>query len=71
MFRLAIAGLALAAALWVCHAPVVRWVNGWHGLGDLAALAVLGTIGAAAYGGTVLVLFGRDWIATFRTKPRG
>jgi putative peptidoglycan lipid II flippase len=71
MFRFAIAGLALAAALWVCHAPVVRWVNGWHGLGDLAALAILSAIGATAYGGSVLALFGRDWIAAFRAKPRG
>jgi putative peptidoglycan lipid II flippase len=70
VLRLAVAGVVLAAALWLCHAPVVRWVADWHGLHDLAALAVLGAIGAAVYGGTILVLFGPGWLEAFRAKRR-
>jgi putative peptidoglycan lipid II flippase len=68
ILRLAIAGLILAIVLWLCHAPVTMWLADWQGPRDLAALAVIGAIGAAAYGGVVLALFGRDWIATFRAK---
>jgi putative peptidoglycan lipid II flippase len=70
LLRLAAAGVVLAIALWLCHGPVVRWLAGWSGPRDLAALAIVGAIGAAAYGGTVLMLFGRDWIAAIRAKPR-
>jgi putative peptidoglycan lipid II flippase len=68
--RLAVAGVALAAALWLCHAPVARWLADWQGPRDLAVLAIVGTIGAAVYCGTVLALFGRDWVAAFRGKSR-
>ncbi|HMA57711.1 MAG TPA: murein biosynthesis integral membrane protein MurJ, partial [Pseudolabrys sp.] len=70
MVRLAIAGLVLAGVLWLCHAPVVRWVGDWRGLRDLAALGVLAAIGASVYGGAVLILFGGGWIAGFRGKLR-
>jgi hypothetical protein len=56
--------------LWICHAPVVRWLAGWDGPRDLAALAILGAIAMVVYGGTVLFLFGSDWIAAFRSKRR-
>jgi hypothetical protein len=70
MLRLAIAGLVLAAVLWLSAAPVIRWLAGWHGVGDLAALAVLGTAGAVIYGVSILALFGRDWVALFRATSR-
>jgi putative peptidoglycan lipid II flippase len=70
MIRLAGAGVVLAAVLWLCHGPVVRSLAGWQGPRDLAALAILGAIGAAAYGGTVLILFGREWVAAFRGRRR-
>ena len=54
MIRLAIAGVVLAVALWLCHGPVVRWLADWTGPRDLAALAIIGAIGAAVYGGTVI-----------------
>ena len=71
MIRLAGAGVVLAVVLWLCHGPVVRWLADWTGPRDLAALAIIGAIGAAAYGGTVLILFGRDWIAAIsrQTAP--
>jgi putative peptidoglycan lipid II flippase len=68
MLRLAIAGVILAAALWLCAGPVTRWLGDWQGPRDLATLAILAAIGAAVYGGTIMALFGRDWIAAFRAK---
>ena len=71
ILRLAVAGIALGVVLWLCNAPVSRWVSDWGGPRDLVTLAIVGVIGAAIYGGVVLALFGRDWIATFRGKsPR-
>jgi len=70
MLRLAIAGLVLAVVLWLSEAPVSRWMTGWHGVGDLATLAVLGTIGAVVYSVSILALFGRDWVALFRASSR-
>jgi putative peptidoglycan lipid II flippase len=68
--RLAVAGLVLAAVLWLCYAPVVGLVETWGGMRDLAALAVLAAIGAVVYAGTVMILFGREWLAAFRSKIR-
>jgi putative peptidoglycan lipid II flippase len=68
--KLAAAGLALAAVLWLCAGPVTRLLTGWHGVGYLAALALLAAIGGAVYGGIVLALFGRQWLATFRSRSR-
>jgi putative peptidoglycan lipid II flippase len=70
IIRLAIAGFALTVALVVCHGPVVRWLAGWDGPRDLAALAILAAIALVVYGGIVLMLFGSDWIAAFRGKRR-
>jgi putative peptidoglycan lipid II flippase len=70
MIRLAVAGVALTAVLWLCHAPVVHWLEKWNGPRDLAALAVLAAIGAAVYGGTLLTLFGSKWLVAFRGKTR-
>jgi putative peptidoglycan lipid II flippase len=68
IIRLAIAGFALTVALVICHGPVVRWLAGWDGPRDLAALAILAAIALVVYGGIVLMLFGSDWIAAFRGK---
>ncbi len=45
--KLAAAGLALAAALWLCDAPVAHLFEGWHRLRDVATLALLAAIGGA------------------------
>jgi putative peptidoglycan lipid II flippase len=66
--RLAVAGVVFAAVLLLCHGPVIRWLADWHGPRDLAALAIIGAIGATAYCGIVLILFRRDWIAAIRAK---
>ncbi len=69
--KLAAAGLALAAALWLCEAPVAHLFAGWHRLSDVATLALLAAIGGGIYGGIVLALFGSRWLAAFRARRRG
>ena len=68
--RLAIAGVVLTAAIWLGHAPVVRWLATWGGPRDLVVLAILTAIGAIVYGATLLILFGTKWLAAFRGKTR-
>ena len=68
MLKFAAAGLVLAAVLWLCYAPVLQWVAGWHGPRDLAALVILTGIGSVVYGGIVLALFGRSWLRHIRAR---
>jgi putative peptidoglycan lipid II flippase len=70
LIKLVAAGVVLAIVLWLCHGPVLRWLADWSGPRDLAALAILGAVGATVYGGIVLTLFGRDWVALIRAKRR-
>ncbi len=69
--KLAAAGFALAAALWLCDAPVTHFFETWHRLRYVATLAVVAAIGGAVYGGIVLVLFGPAWLKVFRGRGRG
>jgi len=68
MLRFAIAGVALAAVLWLGRGPVGGWVGDWHGLRDLATLVALAVIGAVVYFGIIGILFGGRWLAAFRSK---
>jgi putative peptidoglycan lipid II flippase len=70
ILRLAVAGVVLAAVLWLCAAPIGRSLSGWNNLHDLATLGIVGAIGAVVYGGTVLLLFGPGWLAAFRARQR-
>ena len=63
------AGLVLAVVLWLCLGPVAALFDGWA-LRDIAALALLAAIGGSVYGVIVLVLFGRSWLAAFRSRSR-
>lgn len=63
-----LAGVVLAVVLWLCRAPVARLVTGWRGIDDIAGLALMAAIGGTVYGGIVLALFGRSWLATFRSR---
>ncbi len=69
--KLVAAGLALAAALWLCAPLATHLFASWTRLRDIAALALLAAIGAAVYGGIVLALFGARWLAAFRARQRG
>ena len=65
---LAIAGLALAAALFVGErliAPLVARLPALRAETELAALAL---IGALVYGGALALLFGPEWLAAFRRR---
>ena len=69
--KLAAAGVVLAGVLWLARcAGRAMCFAGWAALRDLATLAVLGVIGAVVYGGIVLALFGRRWLAAFRAETR-
>jgi len=70
MAKLAGAGVALALALWLAQGPVAGLFAGWSAWRDESVLAVLAVIGAAVYGGIVLALFGRQWLATLRTRKQ-
>jgi putative peptidoglycan lipid II flippase len=65
--KLAGAGLALALALFVCRHPVAA-LFATHRLHNELTLLVLIVVGAAVYGGAVIVMFGRQWLSTFRRR---
>jgi putative peptidoglycan lipid II flippase len=69
--RFALAGGALAIALVVCEPLVGALFARWTSLRDVTTLLVLGVLGAAVYGGVVLALFGRQWLAAYRRPPPG
>jgi len=68
--KLATAGIAMAALLWICQAPVAQLFDGWERLADVAALALLAIIGGGVYGAIVIAMFGKRWLAAFRARPR-
>src|SRR6185437_2147377 len=70
MIKLAAAGLALAAVLWFCEAPVTHLFSDWNRLRHVAVLAVLAAIGGGVYGGIIMVLFGPRWLEEFRARRR-
>jgi putative peptidoglycan lipid II flippase len=57
--RLALAGGALALVLWLAEVPVARM---WPALRDSGTLAALAVIGAVVYGGSLVALFGPQWL---------
>ena len=67
LWKLAIAGGALALALWLGQRPVADAFAGWR-LRDEAALAALAVFGIVVYGGAVVALFGRQWLAALRGR---
>ena len=67
--KLALAGIALAAALVVGERPVAALFAGWPALRAEATLAVLAVIGAVVYFGIVLGLFGKQWLDALRRRP--
>jgi len=68
VIRLALSGLALAVALLVAAGPVIRQCEALGALRFVAALGILGALGAAVYGGAVALLFGRSWLHEFRRR---
>jgi putative peptidoglycan lipid II flippase len=69
--KFAIAGAALAVALYLCERPVASLFSSWMSLREEATLVVLAAIGALVYGGAMLVMFGRQLPALFRATAQG
>jgi len=63
--KLVLSGLALAAALLVAAGPVMRKCEALGTARFVAALAILGILGAAVYGGAVAILCGPGWLREF------
>jgi putative peptidoglycan lipid II flippase len=68
--KLAVAGGALAVALYFFERPVAQLFANWTSLRDVAILLVLATIGVVVYGGLVGAMFRRRWQASLRARPR-
>ena len=69
--RLAIAGLALALALFVGARAFDRLFAALPAFRAETTLAVLAMLGGLVYGGALALLFGREWLAEFRRRRRG
>lgn len=65
--KIALAGLALAAALFGGAHLLDRLLAGLP-LRAEASLAVLVLLGAVVYGGALALMFGREWLAAFRRR---
>ena len=70
VFRLAAAGIVLAVALLFCQRPLAGLFGGFPSLRDPMTLAALAAIGAIVYGGMLMALFGREWLALYRGRAR-
>src|SRR5262249_18406345 len=68
IWRLAVAAVVLALVLWLAQAPIAALFSAWTRLRYEAMLATLSVLGACAYIGTVLALFGRGWGALLRRR---
>ena len=70
VLKLLIAGIALAAALWIAQWPVLAMTAGFPGKHTWLALLLLAFLGALVYGGAILGLFGKAWLASFWRTPK-
>jgi putative peptidoglycan lipid II flippase len=68
--RLVAAGLALGLVLFGAERVLHNLVGGWRLYRDELMLALLVAIGMLVYGGAVITLFGREWLAAFRRRKR-
>ncbi|MCZ7658462.1 MAG: murein biosynthesis integral membrane protein MurJ [Xanthobacteraceae bacterium] len=66
--KFAVAGLALAGLLLVAQRPAIELFAGWPALRHVLPLAVLALLGALVYGGAIVLLFGREWLAALRRR---
>jgi putative peptidoglycan lipid II flippase len=66
--KLAVAGLALAAALYTGLRICDRLLAGLTGFRSEIELAILALLGGIVYGGALALLFGREWLSAFRRR---
>jgi putative peptidoglycan lipid II flippase len=70
LWKLALAGVVLAAALEAGLHWLLPIFSAWAKLGDIVSLAALAVVGAAAYFGAVLLLFGGRFLRALAGRPR-
>jgi putative peptidoglycan lipid II flippase len=70
IIKLAVAGAALGLALYAADLALADLFSGLTKLRAEVTLAVLAIIGLLVYGGVVILLFGRQWLAAFRGRKR-
>jgi putative peptidoglycan lipid II flippase len=68
--KLAAAGVVLGLALYTADLALANLLAGLTKLRAEATLAILAIIGLLVYGGAVIALFGREWLAAFRRRKR-
>ena len=68
--KLAVAGVALAVALWLALGPLTRVFADWASWRDEITLALLALIGSVVYFAIILALFGPQWLAALRARKR-
>jgi putative peptidoglycan lipid II flippase len=69
--KLAIAGLALAAALYGGGHLLTRLFSGLPAFRSELTLAALMVVGGIVYGGALALLFGREWLEMLRRRRGG
>lgn len=70
VLMLSAAGISLALALYAANRVLAELFAGLSKFRAETTLAVLIVIGGLVYGGIVIVLFGRQWLAAFRGRKR-
>ncbi|HEX4552688.1 MAG TPA: murein biosynthesis integral membrane protein MurJ [Xanthobacteraceae bacterium] len=68
--RLALAGLVLAAALFLGARVIAPLLAGLHAFRAELTLAALALLGGLVYGGALALLFGPEWLAAFRRRRK-
>ncbi len=66
LIKLAAAGAALALVLIIADPLVTALLSSWSRFRNESELALLAALGGVVYGGLVIVLFGRRWLALMR-----
>jgi putative peptidoglycan lipid II flippase len=70
LWKLAVAGIALAIVLLIADPLVTALLSSWSRFRSESELALLALLGGLVYGGLVIVLFGRRWPALLRRSAQ-
>ncbi len=70
LWKLAVAGIALAIVLLIADPLVTALLSSWSRFRSESELALLALLGGLVYGGLVIVLFGRRWLALMRRSAQ-
>ncbi len=70
LWKLAVAGIGLALVLLLADPLVTALLSSWSRFRSESELLLLALLGGLVYGGLVMVLFGRRWLALMRRTAR-